>query len=455
MKQRLDYKPQIRESNDYYSESKQNIYKETYVPIHREITNNKIKKIDETIQYLDKAINNLPARFSSAIREIYEPIRRTYYENLEGKYIDPNPKKPQEIIFKDPDKPSPEPSGPDNPDNPDKPDKPDKPEPGKPDPDNPGPNKPDPDNPNPDNPDPNKPGNKDKVGRIILHKINYNNSNKPDDNKDKDDDNSDDRVMNIVLHPIPDKDLNDGSDTEPEPKPEPEPNPNPDDGSKPEPGPDNGPDDDDDNNDDITPGGLDPDSIKDVEYKDNDVNEIIKNEFNKNLTDVIDDYLSKLQDTINNYYYNVLSKIGNKSKEEVNFMLNNNNKMHDDITGPCGHLFDTGTRIENSIGAKLCYYKNNFNYRKTCQHIDSFLLQDSMRKRYSAMDFSVGGSRANSISDATLRAADVDYELRYAKSFNDLYRYLNSSNVVFRDIVDSYIRSYLMRSALVEKGGFK
>ena len=78
-----------------------------------------------------------------------------------------------------------------------------------------------------------------------------------------------------------------------------------------------------------------------------------------------------------------------------------------------------------------------------------------MRKRYTNIDYSVGNSNENSISDFTLKQMNMRYENQYRKSFENLFRYLESSIKVTDDILRLYVQYRSNKSTLLKKGGIK
>ena len=115
---RLDYKPQIGYTSDYSSidggRSRGGVDIMISSQSNREpLDTSTIPSIKDNLDYLDIIINYLPTGLSRALREVYEPVRDIYYNNLIDKIIDPNLKPPEIIIkptipditIKDPDTP--------------------------------------------------------------------------------------------------------------------------------------------------------------------------------------------------------------------------------------------------------------------------------------------------------------------------------------------------------------
>ena len=500
--QRIDYRPNIRYTSDYQTKGKtvneQNVNvgnKKGQLPLDTQ----SIPSIENNIEYLDSILKVLPLDLQRAIREVYDPIKEVFYEALQDKIVDPNPHPPGIIVDPIP-VPIPDPTDPDNPD-PTGPDDPGSTDPT--DPDDKNPINPDPTG--PDDTDPkNKiypiilrpvsgagnidtPGNDNKIHPIILHPIK---GNKPGDNPNdknihpivlrpigkKGDDGDDDpkpidtHIYPIVLRPIKDSDPGDdpgnddpGNDdpgdddiTAPYPiilYPIPSKDPNdPDPGDPEDPYPDDPEDPEDPEEGD--PGLWDPSDIG-VEYLYPDLNDEIDREFVYLLTKLLKHYTEKLKGILNNYYFNMVRCNLGQSEENIKFISNKMELSSNDILNHSKHLLDSSVKNENMAALKTEFFKNVFTIKDSAIHIRSFFVSHELRKRYTDIKYSKGNSMANSSSDAVLTKMNLQYELRYRNSFENLFRYLESSLKVTDDILRLYIQDGLNKSTIVKKGGIK
>ncbi|MGM9543931.1 MAG: hypothetical protein ACI3T9_03000 [Romboutsia timonensis] len=474
-KQRIDYRPQIGYISDYQTSGKSNITEQNIIfgPKNNTLPldTNSIPIIQDNLDYIDSVIDMLPQTFSKALREVYDPIRDIFYEQLIDKIIDPNPQAP-DIIFKpkdttsEPENPddsdNPNPSDPDNPEDPDDTDNPSNPD----EPDNP-------DNPNnPENPDDSS--NKKYIHPIILHPIDFNDLDNPDPPKDPDDtdkdkpidpedrnnvhpiilrpissndpgNNNDDKDPNdeiqaphpIILHPIPGVD---GEDPDGDSDKE---NPTPDPGDKDPDDPWDG-----------EPGLWEEPKIK-VEYLYPDIGEAVDREFVYLLSKLLKHYTNRLKDIMNNYFYSTIKNTLNQSEENINFITNKLELTSNDILNHSKHLLDSSVKSENTAALRTEFFKNTFSIRDTAIHLRSFLVSSELRKRYTNINYSKGKSMANSTSDTILKKLNAQYELKYRKDFENLFRYLESSLKVTNDILRLYIQDGVNKSTILKKGGIK
>ena len=510
-KQRIDYRPNIKYTSDYYTQGKtvsqsnqsiENGFRNNRVPLDTYT----IPNIENNINFLNTALPLLPKELYKAVKEVYDPICDVFYEELIDKIIDPNPQIPEMIIK--PVDPTPKPYPTPNPNPGPNPGPGPNPNPGPiPNPDpgpepgpypgpEPGPNpgpEPDPNpdpNPNPDpdpDPDPDLDNNKGYVFPIILKPIDL--KNKPDDEEDKIEDKE--NVFPIILKPM------DGNKDEDEPKDESERHvypiilrPMDSSNNKEESGnetkervypiilrpiKDNDDEEeeenrkhvfpiilrpiDDDDNDDINEGeeeiGLwDPPSKK-IEYVYPDLNEAINREFVYLLSKVINHYTNRLKDIVNNYLFNIMKCNLQQSEENIDFISNKLELTSNDILNHSKHLLDSSVKSENTAALRTEFFKNVFNIRDTAVYLRSFMVSHELRKRYTNIKYSKGNSMANSMSDSILEKLNIQYELQYRKNFENLFRYLESSLKVIDDILRLYIRDGLSKSTIIKKGGIK
>lgn len=407
IKQKIDYRPQIHYEQNYYTDNSIDTSDITPQRIIKSFDNETIPSIKDDIQYLDGALKAIPTRLSNAIREVYDPIKELYEEVLWGKIVDPNPQNPGVIM-------TPIPIGDDDDGNPPIP-----------------PTVPPPDftvypivllpvtkDDDKDDGDDDDGGDNEETFPIVLLPIDNDN-----DDDGGDDDPSSDSVPPIVLLPIP-------SDEEDDDEEEPI-------------------DDDDDDE-----GMWEPPNIEIID-EDPVISDLIERDYVFIISKLIKNYTSMLKDIINNYYFNVIRLSVGHSKEEKDFILNSLKINNDDIYNKCKHLLDISVKNENTANLKTSFLENSFNIVNTLRHTKSFTVSYELRKRYTNIQYSNGKSMANSSSDALLKNAHINYEIQFATSFENLFRYLNSSLVVTNDIFKIMIQDILSKETIIKKGGKK
>ena len=406
--QRLDYKPQISYTSDYSTiagdprsvdimiSSQQNEPLDTMVIPH----------IEENLDYLDIMINYLPGDLSRALREVYDPVRDIYYNNLIDKIVDPNLKPPEIIII---------PAAPDRP------------------------------------PIDVPPQEKEAIHPIVLRPINFKDPTDPNPPEEEPEDPFEDRnIYPIVLRPIDDKDSDDDDIDNIESV-----HPiilKPIYGDMDEPGTS------------FPPEVEEPVNYDDplwdppettVVYKAPDIKTMIDKEFVFLLSKLVFHYTENLKGSVNNYYFNGLKTAAGQSEENIKFIANKLAITSNDIVNHSKHLFDSSIKNEDLTKLRTDFFANVFNIKETLTHIQAFFISNELRKRYTNIGYSVGKSNENSISDFTLKQMNTRYEIQYRKSFENLFRYLESSIKVTDDILRLYVQDRSNKSTLLKKGGIK
>lgn len=415
-KQRVNYRPQIKYTADYQTNgkpvNKQNIMigpQSSKEPLDTTT----IPNIEENLIYLDSAIRALPLDLSRALREVYDPIREIFYTTLIDKIVDPNPQTP-EIIFK-PSVPSDIPSIPEE------------------DTDNkPGDN---------DNDDTDKEEDKN-IFPIILHPIDYG-------NKDDEDDVDRSEIHPIILKPVEGADSGNDNDNIEAPPPiilHPIPGAiveEPDDG------------DNDDNDDWDGESGLWEEPGVDVEYLYPDLSTSVDKEFVYLLSKLLKHYTDSLKDIVNNYFFNSIRQTLGQSEENIKFISNSLAINSNDILNHSKHLLDASVKNENMAALRTQFFKNSFNIKGTTTHVRSFFVSYELRKRYTTINYSKGKSMTNAMSDSLLKQLNAKYELQFRKSFENFFRYLESSLRVTDDVLNLHIQNGLSKSVIIKKGGIR
>lgn len=410
-KQSIGYRPELQYVEDYQTEAPVEQSDISYTGRNKQpLDLESIPSIGSDIEYLDRALIAIPSELASAIHEIYDPVKEIYFNTLIDKIIDPNPQKPDQIIKKPDD-------GNDDDDEDDVKKVPSTPvypivlrpvKPGE----------------EPPTDDDSGGDDKDKCYPIILLPV-QKKSGGGDDDGGGDDGDIDD-LPPIVLLPIVDKGDNGSNGT-----------------------PGGG---DDDSEIDDEDGLWDPPSWE-VEYLYPDLEESLDKEFNYVLTKVVKHYMNTLKDILNNYFFNVLRLNTNETKENKTFIVNSLKITSNDIVNHSKHLLDISIKDENMAAFKTEFLSNNFNIRGTTTHIQSFYVSNEFRKRYTKINYSIGKSRVNSTSDQLLKGVNAQYELQFRSSFENLFRYLDSSLIITRDIFGLHIQNTLSKQTIVKKGG--
>lgn len=221
------------------------------------------------------------------------------------------------------------------------------------------------------------------------------------------------------------------------------PNPNPDD----EPSKDNP----DGSNPDDDEGLWNTDDLPELIIDENDIRDVIENEFIRNTSDLLNYYFDKLIKQLSGYYYSNISTLTGLDDSSVKKLVGNTEDLITKLDSQ--HLKDLALRQEKISSVKLNFFENNFNVHQTTRHIESFLVSYELKNRYVNIQFSNGNTNAGSISNTVLKGARQSYDKQYEDTYIDLFKYLNSSIKISNDLFDEIIRGYRMKELMIKKGG--
>lgn len=179
----------------------------------------------------------------------------------------------------------------------------------------------------------------------------------------------------------------------------------------------------------------------------------VEKEFNRNLYDLLKYYMSRLKNILNRYYRSFCTVISGKDLNDYFFIYNNIRISNKDIVSSYRHLLDSALRSENMSNVKLDFYNSNFNFNQTLYHLKSFMAMYELRKKYESIPYARNTDKSESLSNNVLRSCKKDYSLKYDKTYENLYRYMDSSLVITDNIVTDLITNVLTKGVLTEKGG--
>ena len=66
-----------------------------------------------------------------------------------------------------------------------------------------------------------------------------------------------------------------------------------------------------------------------------------------------------------------------------------------------------------------------------------------------------GGTKSNQYNNNVLTASLISYDKKYDIAYENLYRYLNSSNKVIKDSFQSWVQEIKSKQTLIEREGIK
>lgn len=183
--------------------------------------------------------------------------------------------------------------------------------------------------------------------------------------------------------------------------------------------------------------------------------DIIEKEYVKHLTDVLNDYTTKLHNSLANFWAGALIATYNKNTDDKKFILNNILISSKDVLANKSHLLDFGIRSQIYKDAKLDFHENMFSREETLMHLKQFKIAYEMRKKYVDIKVPTGATKTSTMDANVLKAMSITYDKKYDVSFDNLYRYLNSSVTVIDDVLKTFMQEIKAKQTLIEGDGIK
>ena len=182
--------------------------------------------------------------------------------------------------------------------------------------------------------------------------------------------------------------------------------------------------------------------------------ETITMEFLKNLSDLIEYYVSELKNIVSKYYKILTTELVKSSdSENFSFLYNNINVSNKDIVNSYRHVLDSSLKDEKISVLKTNFLSNSFNFNQTLYHLKSFIFAYKTREKYYSIPYSDNVDMTNSYSNNVLKACRIDSNLKYDKAYENLYRYMNSSLKLTDNVVNDTVQGILKKGILLKKGG--
>ena len=183
--------------------------------------------------------------------------------------------------------------------------------------------------------------------------------------------------------------------------------------------------------------------------------EVIEKEYVKNLVDLFDDYFTNLHTILSNYWTNLMSAVFNRETNEIAMLVDNILLNSSDIKPEARHLLDSAIRGQIMRTMKLDFFSNLFNAEYTITHLKQFKAMYELRLRYAEIEKQDGSEKANQMNNNILEGLELTYDKKYDIAYENLYRYLKSSNEVLDDTLKTWITEIKSKQILIERKGVK
>lgn len=183
--------------------------------------------------------------------------------------------------------------------------------------------------------------------------------------------------------------------------------------------------------------------------------EIYEKEYIKNLVDLFYYYNVELQNIITEFWRDYILATSNKTDSEIRLIISNILFNSNDIIDNAKHLLDSAVRQQIIKDMKLDYHKLMFNLEASIINLKQLKATQEFRIRYANIQETDGGTKSNQYNNNVLAASLISYDKKYDIAYENLYRYLSSSNKVIKDSFQSWVQEIKSKQTLIEREGIK
>ena len=145
----------------------------------------------------------------------------------------------------------------------------------------------------------------------------------------------------------------------------------------------------------------------------------------------------------------------NKNTSEIKMLLDNILLSSSNVIDNAKHLLDSAVRESIVKNMKLNYFSTIFNAEETIKHLKQLKAMQELRLRYSKIDEVIGDTKTNQMNNNILIASKLIYDRKYEIAYENLYRYLTSSNKILEDTLQTYIQEMKSKQILIERNGIR
>lgn len=180
-------------------------------------------------------------------------------------------------------------------------------------------------------------------------------------------------------------------------------------------------------------------------------------QYKKDMSDVLNNFISKLNSKISDYASKVLSALNeSQSSDLLNSIGNPYSVNTSDIKDSnLKHLSDTIVRTQILRDQKIRMTKKMFNLSGTTVHIKSCKVSSELRKRYYSEKNIEADSVLDIVQNSNLSALKAGYDKKYKENFYNLYKYMNGTVIMIDECLRLYVQEAQAKAILSKKEGIK
>lgn len=182
--------------------------------------------------------------------------------------------------------------------------------------------------------------------------------------------------------------------------------------------------------------------------------QLIQDDYNKDIIQLQEDYLERLQMIMRQYYQQMLMLVADSGVESIKNLIQEFDG--DAVVVPPGnsleHCRDYIVKSQITRKQKTRLFKKTHTVEETVMHLRAWHAAEAQRERYYSEEYKDSSEYTESHSNALLREERANYDQRYKNALYNTYKYLNSSSLVLNDILDSSVKEAQAKAMLIKNG---
>lgn len=182
--------------------------------------------------------------------------------------------------------------------------------------------------------------------------------------------------------------------------------------------------------------------------------QLIQDDYNKDIIQLQEDYLERLQMIMRQYYQQMLMLVADSGVESVKELIQefDGNAVVIPPGNSLEHCRDHIVRSQIVRKQKTSLFKKTHTVDETIMHLRAWHAAEAQRERYYGEEYKDSSEYTQSHSNALLREARANYDKRYKNALYNTYKYLNSSAIVLNDILDDSVKEAQAKAMLIKNG---
>lgn len=166
-----------------------------------------------------------------------------------------------------------------------------------------------------------------------------------------------------------------------------------------------------------------------------DIEEEIEKKYAEDLTDILSDYIKKQNNAIQNYINSLLTYAAYAETTNMNRYTSKTIK-NKNLT----HITDYITKSKISIRQQIKLYNKLFTIDETIYHLKSVKIAKEQLKRYKLNEEMEDKNLLTKSANDLLTESILIAEKKYEENFYGLYKYLNSSVILFNECMNTFVK---------------